>query len=769
MGRLRFSQFAYVIPALALAAPAYAQQTPVAAGSPPPTAEGGGSDYSEDIVVTALHRESSLQETPLAITAVTQERIRDLAVVDSRSLTRLAPGLVVTETNAGNNRFTIRSIGAAGEPTVGIYLDEIPLIGPPGTTNDAGSLTPSVRLFDIERVEVLRGPQGTLYGAGSMAGTIRFIAAKPKLDRYEGEVLARVSDINHGGMGYEVNAMANMPLVDGLLGLRVVGFYSDQDGYTDNDLLGIKNSNYMKTKGLRAALRFEPAPGLVIDGLFNFQDAKGVTPDYRYELGKYRADFAIRNRFSDNYKLYGLTANYDFNWAKLTATVSYSDRDAEYFWDSTEAAINSIAVPTACSSYFGIRTACSATQSATYAAYARSLGPTASNPPAHNTVFTQEARLAGSIGTVLDWTVGAFHSKRKAHIDSYNWPADPVTGEPIVTAKGYRFYRYIIDHLAQTAGFAEGTAHLTSELSVTAGARYYKYSKLTGGEVVLANPSNFTTKTPYSESRTSESGWIFKFGADYQISRDFMIYASASQGYRPGGINQSVGLPPDAQTYDADSLWNYEFGFKTSWLDRAVTFNGALYQIDWSNRQTSARLNGGAFGYIDNIGSARIRGVELELALRPTEGLEFNGSGSFNDGVLTEDQVSDLGTAPGKKGDKLDVSARWTWQLGAQYGWDLNSSLRGIARFDANYIGERWSTISRVDERNRLPGFWNTSARIGIRSEDTGWSLALYATNLFDVVGLQQRNAGSILVGYSQQRASSISPRTVGIEVDKSF
>ena len=131
--------------------------------------------------------------------------------------------------------------------------------------------------------------------------------------------------------------------------------------------------------------------------------------------------------------------------------------------------------------------------------------------------------------------------------------------------------------------------------------------------------------------------------------------------------------------------------------------------------------------------------------------------------------MSDLGTAPGKKGDKLDVSARWTWQLGAQYGWDLNSSLRGIARFDANYIGERWSTISRADERNRLPGFWNTSARIGIRSEDTGWGLALYATNLFDVVGLQQRNAGSILVGYSQQRASSISPRTVGIEVDKRF
>ena len=187
-----------------------------------------------EVVVTALKRSTSIQRTPLAISAVDAQSLSNQGITDSTQLARVAPDLTVTQGSNGTDRLTIRNIYASGEPTVGLYYDDTPITGSVGVSSDAGGSTPDIQLFDIQRVEVLRGPQGTLYGAGCMAGTVRLIFNKPDLTRYSGSTADQLDSVTGDGMGYNTEGEVNIPVAQGLLGARVVGFYGHQGGWLDN-------------------------------------------------------------------------------------------------------------------------------------------------------------------------------------------------------------------------------------------------------------------------------------------------------------------------------------------------------------------------------------------------------------------------------------------------------------------------------------------------------------------------------------------------------
>ena len=273
------------------ASPAEAQQLPegpASAQQPPESPQPADSaNPDQDIVVTALKRSTNIQNTPLAITAVSGEKLAAMGITDAYALARTSPGLVVREGAFSGARLTIRNIRAAGESTVGLYYDETPVMGSAGVSSDAGGTTPDIRLFDVERAEVLRGPQGTLYGSSSMAGTVRLIFNKPDLTKLGGAVAGQMSSVDGGGLGFENQAMVNLPIVSDVLAIRAVGFYSQRPGYVDNIRLGQQDVNDQTSGGGRLMVRLKPASNLTIDGLAYFQNTNGSLNDYTLAKGAY--------------------------------------------------------------------------------------------------------------------------------------------------------------------------------------------------------------------------------------------------------------------------------------------------------------------------------------------------------------------------------------------------------------------------------------------------------------------------------------------------
>ncbi|HET6538310.1 MAG TPA: TonB-dependent receptor plug domain-containing protein, partial [Sphingopyxis sp.] len=295
-------------------------------------------DGSGEIVVTALKRDTRLQDTPLAISAVTGDSLAKAGTTSFTDLTSNTPSLRIVDSGPGNRRVILRGIVGAGEPTVGMYYDESPVSGSVGTTSDAAGSTPDFRIFDVERAEILRGPQGTLYGSGSMGGTVRIIYEKPKADRIEGAAAMGISAVEGGSMGASVDGMINLPIVNDVLALRVVGGYQQFAGYIDNEVYGTKNINDGYSYSGRALLRFTPTDRLTLDLGAYF--TKVATDSSRWNLGQYDAAGELvtagkkhvsnGRSESGNYdknRIYSGTLRYDFDTVSVTAVSTYFDRD----------------------------------------------------------------------------------------------------------------------------------------------------------------------------------------------------------------------------------------------------------------------------------------------------------------------------------------------------------------------------------------------------------------------------------------------------------
>jgi iron complex outermembrane receptor protein len=765
------------------------------------SSEASGGNEGE-IVVTALKRATNIQDTPLSISAIGAKTLTNMGITDSTQLARSTPSLVFRENGNGpGTRVIIRNIQSSGEPVVGVYYDETPVVGSAGVSNDAGGSSPEIRLFDVERVEVLRGPQGTLYGSGSMAGTLRLIFNKPNMNETQGGVAGQVSTTAHGGPGYETQGFINLPLIEDKLAVRAVGFYRDRDGYLDNSRLGLKNFNDTTSKGGRLMVRFKPTSDITFDGLAVIQDtdtfhSNWFFPTYASGGQPYDASYESVQPQKDNLHLYSGTLNWDLGGAILTGVASYSKRALEYNYDTSQyfrnASANATVNSAGCRNYAGSGTAaCSSAQLGQYRQYALSMAPSTAYSPQDTKNSTQELRLSSSGKSALNWTVGAFHAVRKTGIVSDVNAVDPATGQMIVplttvpTVAGnvtrpatVLFRRVIEDELKQVAFFGEVGYAITSRLNVTAGGRYFDYSKTVTGSVTVPNIVIGNGLEPPTTSKASENGWVFKFSADYHLTDDVMLYAQAAQGFRPGGVNQVIGLPSALGPYTSDSLWNYEGGIKSSWFDRGLILNVDVFQVDWSDIQSSAQTsnaqaNGSTFSFITNAGNVRIRGIELESTIRPLRGLILQASGSYIEAKLTEDQrpVNGITIAgAGLKGDFVPNTPKITAQASAQYTYLLADNIELLTRADMNYVSSAWNLYQRTNAfQQRLPGYATVGLRAGVQAENGDWGISLFANNLFDKVGLSTKGNGALFGGGNNVRTVSIAPRTIGIDFRKNF
>ena len=694
-------------------------------------------------MVTALKRSTTLQTTPMAISAITGDNLQKLGATGLSDYFRTVPGVNLTQGQLGQSRVTIRGVQGSGEATTGLYYDETPITGPSGTTQDPSGNTADLNLFDVERVEVLRGPQGTLYGGSSMGGTLKVLFNKPDSTQFGAAIEAQASDTKGGSQGSYIKGMGNIPLIEGKLAARIVAYTEDRAGYIDNVKLKTNNVNDSRASGYRAMLDFTPTDDVSILLTKIHQSTSADDQEGWYDrLGKYKTDGAVKLPFDSKMDLTSLTGKWSSPIGDITAVSSYYRYDILRTIDFTP----------------------------TYKAYLGNTYGVLGWQPANLQSWNHELRMSSKGAGPLQWTVGAYAELRKDHIDSNTVMTDLATGLPYTPFR-YVTARYINTNVKQTSEFGELTWAPTQldSLSLTFGARHYDYTKTTSGAGTQKNLLTGAAPAAFSKQTAEASGWVYKFNAAYKFSSDLMVYATAAEGFRPGGANNIPGLNNLLIVYNPDSLWNYEGGVKTTWLGGRLTANAAAFRIDWKNRQTSAQTADGLYSFITNAGTARIQGVELEVAARPMTGLSVNGSIAYTDAKLTQDQGNAnilVDGSTGRKGDTLPGVPDWQASLSAQYTWPLpvGQGLNGLVKADATYTGEMTSAFRPTYVYYDKYGSYSTvNARAGVEGE--GWGVYVFVSNLTNAEGIMSKASS---VGYSGL-LYGMTPRTIGVNARHKF
>jgi iron complex outermembrane receptor protein len=696
----------------------------------------------EEIVVTALRRPepTPLQKTPMAISTISGETLDKRSLENVTDLLKVIPGAGIQDQGAGQRRLVVRGVNSPGEALTGLYYNESFIQGAPSTTNDAGQRMPELRLFDVERIEVLRGPQGTLYGASSMSGTVRALFNQPTSE-FQARVTAGTETSEEGDPSYEANAMVNVPLVVERLATRVVGYHRDRGGYIDNVTLGRENNDEEKVSGGRVLVRYMPSETLTIDAAAYVQREDAILSAWELPAGTYKTAVPTLLPIEDDFELYSLTARWDLGFATLTGVASHFNRDLLATID--------------------------ASRLMQFIGAGALLAPAVLVQPQDIEDDSYELRLSSNGADTFVWTVGAYFDRRDSFTLTRQLKASPATGLPLQPEQ-VRIRRTIDENLEQRALFGEVTLNATDALAFTVGARYFDYDKAATMETTVPFPQiGIALLTPPRTFDSDEDGVVTKVNVAYSLSDSALVYVQATEGFRPGGANQVVGLAIEQTPYEADSLWNYEVGAKTSWLDDRMTLNVAAFRIDWDNMQvTGTTPPNGAFKFISNAGAAQIDGAELELAVAPMLGLTLSFGAAYTDARLTEDQVSAVIVAPGREGDRIPNVPRVSAAFGVDYGRPLGAALYGSARVDVTHVGESFSELRPNSPfYERIPDATLTDLRLRLESISTNWNVDLFVNNVFDEVAI-----GRVLSSeFGRDLAVSAPPRTFGLSIGKSF
>ncbi|HEV8333472.1 MAG TPA: TonB-dependent receptor [Steroidobacteraceae bacterium] len=693
----------------------------------------------EEVVVTAQKFEEKLGETPLSVTAISARNLEALGATQFRDFAGTVPSLTFTTSGVGSTQVNLRGITTGNNisPTVGIYVDEVPY-GSSTPFASGAQLALDVGLFDVSRIEILRGPQGTLYGASTMGGLLKYVSVTPDPAAFGATMRVGLSSTAGGGVGYDGAAALNAPFADDKAAIRLSGFYTHDNGFIDNLAAGRDDVNEANVYGGRADLLVKPTDKLSLRFVAFAQDIErdgtassdfglgsGAPIDGDLDQRRLRAE-----PFDQQFRLGSATISYDFENATLTAISSYQTVRSHAITD-----VSAFFVPALAGS--GIV-----------------LGSIDVEKQNDTDKFTQEVRLNGS-GGLFDWSIGGFYTDEDS--DQFqtlnsslpNGAVFPVNLLTVELPSTYQEY----------AGFGTLTWHVTQKLDVTGGLRSARnsqhFEQIGSGPLVFSVPERSET-----DSIVTYQGTI-----RYRASERFMPYLRYATGYRPGGpnavINDLSGQPLADPVFDADKLRSYEGGIKASTEDRRFSVDAAVFYIDWDNLQINAVRNG--LGVVDNAAAAQSKGAELTLTLAPTPQLTLVGAFGYTDAELSED-APDLG---GANGDRLPDSPKLTGSLSGDYAFDLGSR-------DA-FVG---TTVRHVTDRvvsydasasvpqYELPEYTTVDLRAGLQLGTT--RLQLYVKNAFDERGqLSATTAFSALGG--PVWVSLVQPRTIGLNVISQF
>jgi iron complex outermembrane recepter protein len=688
----------------------------------------------EQVVVTAFRRDTELQKTPVSVAAISGATLSQKGALDFIDFAASVPGFTILDSGPAQRRPVIRGIQGAGEGEVGIYYDEFPITSTPGATNDAGRFTPDVKLFDVQQVQILRGPQGTLFGAGSQGGTLQTTFNKPDLREYSGSVAADLGTIAHGTQNVRFNGTLNAPLVDGVLGLRLVGYRTDYGGFIDNTRLGVANINEGRTYGGRASVRYAPTSRLTLDLLTLYNQTRFDTGHQSITSeGDLSSNVPAYDPLEDIVRLYGLTGRYTFNFATLVANASSYRRDI--FFNFT---FPNLAIPWTHAVAQGL---------APHSPGLPTVGSANVQQPQDAKAETFELRLsAPDADAAFQWTLGGFYQDRAAFARS-RLPFVGPDGRPDPI---YPLFadRTILSSLDQRAGFGELSYEFFGRLTATAGGRWQEFSASQAAAFRINTGGSVGTNT-YTDRDFSDSSFIKRFNLSYQLTDVLMGYTTYSEGFRAGGANQAVNDPTVPAGYASDTVKNYEVGFKSQWFNRRLTVNADYYRMDWENIQTQGSTPSGLFRFTTNAGQAQIDGIEFEAHARPVRGLDLALTWGRTIARLTQDKPVNPGlTASGYAGDRLPQVPQASASFSADYAWPLANGRALSFYTNYQYVGKSQNLFSpfladpatgaRTSTADPgfayMPAYSVLDVRVGVQSDR--WSASIYANNIGNERGI---------------------------------
>ena len=757
-----------------------ADQSPESSAGPPQSAaDAQRSSILEEIIVTAQKRSENIMTVPISITAVSQATLQEQDVKDITDFSRIAPGVSLipdgqATTNSapstGDRTVVIRGIAAtAGSATTGVYLDDTPIEG-----REAGTVFPEI--FDLERIEVLRGPQGTLFGAGSEGGTVRFITPTPSLTQYNVYGHSEASFTQSGQPSFEVGVAAGGPVVDETVGVRASLWTRYDGGYIDRynfftNALTAQNTNSIQSYVGHVSVLAKATDSLTITPSIYFQRIDRADSDVWWSTkGVDQSYYNIPQPTTEQLYLPSISVDYAFDSFSVKSISSYYSRrqtGVNEFFHSSKQDLFYAAVP----NYY----------------LSDQVQRTQDN-------FTQELRLTSAADRRLTWVAGVyFTSNREGYheiefepLANALWLA--VTGYDILDFFGvpqidgdisYRDNRVVTEQ--ELAEFGDATLKVTDHFKVTAGVRgshtRFSFNETSDGPFgVGANLLPLTTNGGSSEHPVTP-----KFGASYDLT-DGLIYATVAKGYRIGGANQllpnicqaqlnSLGIHGAAPPYTSDSVWSYELGLKNRFDDGKLLFTASAFWIDWSRIQGIIPLNTCAYSFTGNFGTARSRGFDAQVLYAPVTGWELSASVALTDAQYTQTVPvpNDPTQLLVRDGDPLLFTPKWQGIAGVQYSWPFQG-LTGYARTDATYSGNYVRTYSEgvngyLASIRDGQAITEVKLRAGVKNRT--WDAAIYVKNLTDNRTPLAEDAGTLpgTYGFTAIRSSSLPPRTIGLAV----
>lgn len=779
------------------------------AADPELPGDGSNTDYGrlQEITVTAQKRTENIQAIPISVSAITASQLIEHHVADYDDIARTIPGVsFLAGAGPGLDNIAIRGVSStSGSATVGIYVDEVPV-----TVDNAfdGAVQPKV--FDVDRIEVLRGPQGTLYGASAMGGTIRFITKQPDLDVFDASVGTDLSQTHHGGFNNDEYAILNVPVVTSVFALRIGVNVADESGYIDhytptvtgagpggsvlslgnNDstgVLGRRFVNNVHTGVFRVIGEYAGPADLTITPAFLWQRTTAADSDLQYPaIGLYGQDKHVAEPATDVLILPSLTVHKSFKWANFTSVTGYFQRDFNRTLDGTYYNSNVFANAFVASP--------SDTPRQAYAT-ATVLGFLPS--PVYNRTRTEQlsqefrlnSRSASLAGIPSIWTVGLFYSdSRQSHLDYqyipglseqflkiYGFSIDSISSP--VGAAHYPGVSYTNDLIyegnyypvvRQVAPFVDVQFAVTPKLTAALGLRYVSAKSST-----VVNSAGF-----YSYGLPGTYGDIERFSAttpkftlDYALSENSNAYVAVAEGFRlggptgpdpanlPGGVcdsdysNLRIKSPPTL--YQSDSLWSYELGTKGTYFDGRLSVNDAIYAIRWTNIQQQITLPTCGYGFTTNVGDARIYGGELELRALVAPSLIVALNAGLTHAYITS--VTEESSAIVSVGESILNVPKYTITPSADYDVTVNSNTTAFLRADFPSTGRSRAYFDSSGLPSRFsPGYGIVNLNIGFNRDRL--TVGLYGKNLFGWKNIiQYPSVNSVREGYTVQ------PFTIGV------
>ena len=670
-----------------------------------------------EIIVTAQKRSERVQDVPISIAVLTADELQKREVTSIDDLSFAVPGLSVQNSGSYQRRIVLRGISnlSGNSSLIGVYLDEADVTSNPSYQLD-------LRTYDLERVEVLRGPQGTLYGEGSVGGTIRFITKNPVLDRFAMNADVAALFTQNGAPGQRIEEVANVPVIENELGLRIAGTFDHEGGWIDQPDANQRNFNGQDVADVRVKALWQPAAQVAVNAMVLIHRNDASPNLGEDQNGDYTQPFNLATTPSgkDDFDVYNLTFAYDFPLAQLLSTTSYIDQNKQ----TENYGIIYQATPPGTPPYDEY-----------YPRYVASYNTT-----------NEELRLTSTGSGPWQWTVGGFYRYFKSATDVpsyyFGFPGPPGTALPSP-------FSYQSNNLSRSwAVFGDTNYKIADRLTLGMGLRYFEddeENRLSG------QTARFHTLNPRAY-------------AEYKLTEAVNAYASAGKGFRSGGFNA-----PTQPTYGPESVWTYELGTKISLLQNRLSADAAVFYSNYSNYQVYGipPLPAQPIGITSDAGRATIKGIEWDLTWRPADewSLGFHGNYLVNYKFTEINTIAYSNGAPSTAyavGDSLPLVQKHTFSESLERDFKWNGKA-GFARLDYSQSGRE-----TYGDRSVGPWYHSESDIINLLNFNTRlqWndslSLGVFVQNLLN-------NRGFTDPFSIEAAAARLRPRTYGVEFGVTF